>query len=127
MATSQEVWVRRIRRDTQTLRLSPDPLYAKLRRIIEECGVEVDQSVVVDLGEADINREGFFLVTAPRKVFRVEYQYADRHVHHGYLKEWTDVSRGYEVYPQAEQIAIALELLAGPDQATTSDQALVVR
>jgi hypothetical protein len=127
MATPREVWIKRIRRDTETLRSSSHPLYAKLRRIVAECGIDVDQSVVVDLGEADVNREGFFLITPPDRVFRVEYQYAGKDLRHGYLKEWTDISRGYEAYPQAQQIGIALHLLADPDQAQGSEQRLLTR
>ena len=102
-----------IKQDTSRLRSSPAPVYARIRELLRERGVDPDMSLAAVMYQDDVELEYGVIVTADRRVFEFDFDYSKGPVEEGIFRRWRDLTDSYEsYYPRARrQIVAALEML----------------
>lgn len=108
---------------TRRLRTSSDPLYVKLRALLTERGIRVDEDVLANLSEVDADQDWGVVVTQDLRVFTFTYVYgvtydADDRRHENFegpevrLDGWTEITHQWWVLAFNE-FQQARELLGG--------------
>lgn len=107
---------------TRRLRTSSDPLYVKLRALLIERGIQVDEDVLADLSEVDADQDRGVIVTQGQRVFTFTYVYgvtyeADLRRREDFegpdvrLDAWTEITHRWQELA-ANEVREARELLS---------------
>jgi len=104
---------------TRLLRTSDDPLFARLRHLLPEWGIDIQQDVLADLFPDDADQEFGVVVTTDRRVFTFVLHYGRKgdlkaQAASAVLADWTEISTRWESSPYAQNVRDAVELIARP-------------
>jgi len=98
-------------RCTELLRTSPEPMWARIRELLEERGVSPHTSVLATSFPDDNSFEFGVLVTSNRRVYQFGLDYLHGSVEEGVFTEWVDLSEFYAGSPYHDYVAAALAVL----------------
>jgi len=100
---------------TRLLRESDDPLYARLRSLLTERGIDCGQSVLATFFPDDTDMEFGVLVTPDRRVYEFELHHGkgdlQAHVATATITDWRDRTDGWDGAPHRRDVEDALRLL----------------
>jgi hypothetical protein len=96
---------------TQTLRRSEDPMWTRIRNLLQERGLQPSTSILATAFPDDSQFEFCIVVTADRKVFQFGFDYLHKPVEEGVIVEWVDLTDDYLKSDFPEVIDTALEVL----------------
>ncbi len=95
---------------TTLLRSSDDPLWRRLRSLLEGKGLEPGTTAVADLFPDDNSLEFGLIVTCDRKVFQFDFDYLHKTMAMGIFSEWQDITATWQGSPYKQQVSAALEI-----------------
>jgi hypothetical protein len=101
-----------IRKNTELMQCSDDPLWVRIRHLIKEKGLVPETSVLAYSYPEDLHFELGVIVTADRKVYQYGFDYLHRDISTGTFTEWKDLTANYEKSAFSSHIENAL-LVAG--------------
>lgn len=102
-------------RCTQILRQSEDPMWARIRKLLEERGLQPSTSILATSFPDDSMFEFCIVVTADRKVFQFGFNYLHKPIEEGVVVEWVNITEDYFSSHYPEVITTALALLDEPN------------
>ncbi len=108
-----------IREQTALLQSSPEPLWARIRHLLEEKGVRAADTALAYSYPEDLHFELGVLVTAEGRVYKYGFDYLHQDIADGTFSEWNELTSTYQQSPYRSHIQQALQLLArheGPDE-----------
>jgi hypothetical protein len=100
-----------IRNLTELLHTDEDPLWARLRCLLKEKGLDPQTVLLADCFPDDTNFEFGLVVTADRRASQCGFDYLRRPIEEGIFSEWVDLTETYNATPYSTQIATALKML----------------
>lgn len=105
---------------TRNLRRSDDRLFARLRELLPEFGIDVGTALLAEFFPDDVDQEFGVLVSADRAVFTFVLHYARRgdlntQVRTATISHWRDLSDRWESSPYRRYVQEALRLPDGWD------------
>ena len=103
-------WIQRIRRDTEFLRTTDNPVYRRIRTLLVECGIDPQAILVANIMREDASVESGFLVTDDKRVYEFEFDWRGRPTESGVLAVWRDLTDTYHTRAFREPIAVALTM-----------------
>lgn len=100
---------------TRMLRNSDDPLFARIRELLPEFGVDIRSARLAQFFPDDVDQEFGVLVTAERNVFTFVHHYGRRgdlksQLRASKLADWSDISGTWESSPYRRYVQDALAL-----------------
>jgi hypothetical protein len=98
-------------RCTELLRTSPEPMWVRLRQLLQERGVSPSTSVLATSFPDDPSFEFGVVVTSDRRVYQFGLDYLHKTVEQGVLTEWVDLTERHSSSPYSDDVAAALDLL----------------
>ncbi|WP_221177491.1 hypothetical protein [Nocardioides marmoriginsengisoli] len=106
---------------TRMLRRSGDPLFARIRDLLPECGVDVETVVLAQFFPDDGDQEFGVLVTTEREVFTFVLYMGRRgdlkaQLQSSKIGDWNDITRTWETSAYRRYVKEALALPEGWDQ-----------
>ena len=81
---------------THRLRSDPDAVWARMRSLLGERGVDPSKSLLLDFFTDDSNLYWGLVVTPDRRAIQFDYAYAGREPSDGTFASWTDVTDATE-------------------------------
>ncbi len=96
---------------TSVFRTGTEPLWARLREVVREQGVDPNTTLLAVSFEDDENFEFGILVTHDRRVVQYGFRYSDPSGIDGKLTEWRDVTEQKDSLPHRSNISTALSIL----------------
>src|SRR5262245_59658613 len=79
-------------RCTELLRTSPEPMWARMRALLEERGVSASTSALATSFADDTSFEFGIVVTSDRRVYQFGFDYLHKAVDQGVFTEWVDLT-----------------------------------
>jgi hypothetical protein len=103
---------------TRLLRDSGDPLFARLRELLSERGVDVGTAVLAQLFPDDVDQEFGVLLASDRSVHTFVLHYSSQgdlaaQLRGAKIHEWTNISDHWQSSPYREYVREARELPPG--------------
>lgn len=98
-------------RCTYILRWSEDSMWARIRSLLEERGLQPSTSILATSFPDDCRFEFCIVVTADRKVFQFGFDYRHKPTKEGVIVEWVDLTDDYLKSHFPDVIYTALEVL----------------
>jgi hypothetical protein len=95
---------------TALLRSSADPLWSRLRSLLETKGLEPSSITVADLFRDDNSLEFGLIVTSEHKVLQFDFDYLHKTVATGIFSEWPDITATWRGSPYHREVSAALEV-----------------
>jgi hypothetical protein len=100
-----------VRRLTALLRSSADPLWARLRQLLHERGIDPRDAALTDCFPDDSSLLFMCLVVKDGRVFQFDYDYRHTDMSRGILSGWEDWSSRISSTPYRDSVELALGLL----------------
>jgi hypothetical protein len=97
---------------TQLLRKSEDPMWVRMRALLQERGVSPSTSILATSFPDDTSFEFGIVVTSDRQVFQFGLDYLHKPIEQGVFTEWIDLTERYTGLPYSDDVAAAFGLLA---------------
>lgn len=104
-------WVRSIERNTAHLRTHADPALQRIRELLAERGIDVHESLVVNLMPEDTDLLSGLIVSNERRVYEFEFDWRRTVPEHGHFVVWRDLTSSHESRAFREPIAVALTMV----------------
>ena len=95
---------------TALLRSSEDPLWRRLRSLLEAKGLQPTTVTVADLFRDDTSLEFGLIVTPDHRVFQFDFDYLHKTVPTGVFSEWRDITATWQGSPYQQQVSAALRV-----------------
>lgn len=109
-AAKHDRWRQRIRRDTEFLRTTDNPVYRRIRELLVEHGIDPQAVLVANIMREDTSVESGYLVTDDQHVYEFELDWRGRPAETGVLSVWRDLTDTYRTRAFREPIAVALTM-----------------
>ncbi len=93
---------------TEALRHSTEALWAKIRALLKEKGVDPEKTIVACAYPEDYQYEFGIIICEDRKIFQYGFDTLRRSIQKGYFKEWNDITETYPNSQHRKIIEIAL-------------------
>lgn len=111
------------RLSTELLRTSEDPMWARLRELFRERGIDPDAAVLADFFPDDTDLEFGVLLTPDGRVYEFDFTYGPRgdiktKSSTGVISDWRDMTDRWRDWHHRNQIEAAMPLLGGDDAGT---------
>jgi hypothetical protein len=106
MSPSEPYFPRWLRSEAKT-----DPLFARIRDLVREKGVDADSIVIADFFPDDTSLYFGVLVMRERRAFTFDYDYLRRPELEGELSEWRDITATWATSPYHKAVAAAFAML----------------
>jgi hypothetical protein len=103
-----------IREQTALLQSSTEPLWERIRSLLEEKGLSAATSALAYSYPEDLHFELGVLVTADGRVYQYGFDYLHQDISHGTFSEWNNLTDTYQQSPYRRKIQQALRLLKAP-------------
>lgn len=104
-----------IREQTALLQSSTEPLWVRIRYLLEEKGLSAATSALAYSYPEDLHFELGVLVTSDGRVYQYGFDYLHQDISHGTFSEWNELTKTYRQSPYHRQIQQAMQLLKGPE------------
>lgn len=96
---------------TQLMRKREDPLWSRIRELLEEKGLEINKSILVDCFPDDEDFEFGIVLTKEQTVFQFGFNYLDSPISKGAFSEWKNITNTWQTSPYRKQIELGLQML----------------
>jgi len=95
---------------TKLPRESDDPMWARIRKLLDARGINVGKSFLVESFPDDNSFDFGILVTQDGFVIQYGFDYLGKTVQEGEFTEWGDLTSRYQNTPYSESIKAGMEL-----------------
>lgn|SRR5574341_24759 len=95
---------------TRLLRTSTDSMWVRVRTLLNERGIDVNASVLVESFPDDVNFEFGVLITQNGKVIQYGYDYIRKGISEGEFTEWNDITSRFNETPYGESVNTGIKL-----------------
>lgn len=95
---------------TKLLRESDEPMWTRIRHLLDGRGIKVDKSILVESFPDDTCFEFGILITQDGSIIQYGFDYLSKKVQDGEFTEWEDLTPRYENTPYYESIKTGMEL-----------------
>ena len=99
------------RKLTAELRENNGPRWRRLRKLLQEKGIDPAAAALAYLAEEDPCCEFGVVVTAEKKVYQFVFDCLRREIMEGVFSEWEDVTDSLRNRPYREQVSLAAAVL----------------
>jgi hypothetical protein len=97
-----------IRKNTKTMKESDQPLWVRIRELLQQKGLDPAGVVLAYSYPEDLNFEYGIIVTADEQVFQYGFDYLHKNISDGIFTEWNDITANYQSSPYKYLIEKAL-------------------
>jgi hypothetical protein len=99
-----------IRRITEELRTSGNPLWARIRQLLAEKDIVPDKSILAYFAPEEAQYEFGVIVTEGNEVYEFAFDYLQKGVSGGVFAEWDNVTERLERKPYRKEVEMARQL-----------------
>jgi hypothetical protein len=104
-------WHRVVADKTDLLRNGDDPMHLRIRRLLGERGIDLQNALVANFMPEDQYMSSGIVVTPGGSVYEFEFAYRGGPVEEGTFSAWRDLTDTYASHPRAPSIAAARAML----------------
>jgi len=95
---------------TNLLRVSDDPMWVRIRTLLQERGIDAKTSILVESFPDDTSFYFGVLITKDGSVIQYGFDYLGKEIQNGQFSEWQDLTQQYKDMPYCKSVKTGMIL-----------------